>query len=262
MNMQHNNNNRVYNRANSYNYRSNNGVRMGNGVDYWRKGGNKSGMDSSGGKQNYQNFDDCFYADRNRLYYAGNNEFRNERYPSRLRAFNQHAPPKLTAEQKREFGPLPDWEDPADVTKYDYMQFMDTQFNNLITGIINGHFETNGAPLSGLPNLVMAQPAPPIFRPAPPNIMPHLQTPINLAESRPESLSPTEKITIAPTAGSNLISPAEAIGPSGLYVPPDPLNLTTFIVQNGTYSNSNFMQELPFVTLSEATMKDYIRKQV
>ncbi|VDN60589.1 unnamed protein product, partial [Dracunculus medinensis] len=180
-------NNKIMNSSNNSNTQN----RMGNGVDYWRKGGNKS---------------DCFY-----------------RYPSRLRAFNQHAPPKLTAEQKREFGPLPDWEDPADVTKYDYMQFMDTQFNNLITGIINGHFETNGAPLSGLPNLVMAQPAPPIFRPAPPNIMPHLQTPINLAESRPD----------------------------GLYVPPDPLNLTTFIVQNGTYSNSNFMQELPFVTLSE-----------
>lgn len=74
--------------------------------DYWHKNGGERKDDKSQPKAYYQ---------------------RNDRYQARA---NPHAPPKLTAAQRKERGPLPRWEDiEAGDDNFDYMTLMEAQYS-------------------------------------------------------------------------------------------------------------------------------------
>lgn len=57
---------------------------------------------------------------------------RNDRWQARNPNPNPYAPPKLTPQERRERGPLPDWDEVAEVGNddcFDYMEMMENQFS-------------------------------------------------------------------------------------------------------------------------------------
>ncbi|CCD65881.2 La-related protein 1 [Caenorhabditis elegans] len=123
--------------------------------DYWHKNGGERKEDKSQPKAYYQ---------------------RNDRFQARA---NPHAPPKLTAAQRKERGPLPRWEDiEAGDDNFDYMTLMEAQYSQYYGAPQQFEHQLDPHQASILIQQAqqhMASFAP--FRPPMPMLSPHLMSP-------------------------------------------------------------------------------------
>ncbi|KAL6726391.1 hypothetical protein Aduo_008365 [Ancylostoma duodenale] len=185
---------------------------VGTKSDYWHK--NAERRDS----------------DKQRAFYQ-----RNDRYQSR----NPHAPPKLTAAQRKARGPLPDWEEIQDgEDNFDYMNLMDSQYAQYYAMSSIPPFDGVGGMDPQVASMMIQQAQQHMaafgFRPAIPLMQPHI-------------VAPPEPVGVTP-----LLSPQGAVLTAAIG---DSIN--TAIPFAPIYPT-----QPPFVPLNDETLKDCVRKQI
>ncbi|CAJ0579162.1 unnamed protein product, partial [Mesorhabditis spiculigera] len=172
---------------------------------------------------------------------------RNDRYQARP---NLHAPPKLTPEQRRARGPLPEWDEIQEYEPdFDYMQLMDTQYAQYYQLAVPP-FDPNIPPMDPAMATMLIQQAQQHmatfgFRPPLPVIIPPI---VAAPPPMPDGSAPNP--VISPT-GPNMVSP-----PGVPQMHPD-MPLNTNIPYAPVFSSHPVYQPI-----SEQGLKEAVRKQI
>ncbi|KAI1721331.1 la domain-containing protein [Ditylenchus destructor] len=237
------------------NYKSGGGGGMRNsGADYWHKqssGGQSGANFSQDNQQHVKKHDDPQPQTSNGPSGGGNSGNGGERNTKayyqrndRWQARNPHAPPPLTLAQRKARGPLPDWDEVADIgadESFDYMQLMETQYQNWYTvanmqpfdpslGMLDPAYvqqlqlqqQRMAAVMYRQPPFVVTTQPPPISLATagmPHSAEEHPQQAAVVNQSRPDSAASSSLTSTVPPTPTALLSP-NAIASAAHTIPP------------------------------------------
>ncbi|CAJ0941369.1 unnamed protein product, partial [Mesorhabditis belari] len=177
---------------------------------------------------------------------------RNDRFQARP---NVNAPPKLTAEQRRARGPLPDWDEIQEFEPdFDYMNLMDTQYAQYYALSVPQYDPGVGAMDPAVATMMIQQAQQHMaafgFRPPLPMMLPQiLPAPPQLAATHDAS---------RPASVASSSTPAQLISPGG----GGPTSGHDMPLNTAIPFAPMFPSHTSFQPMSEQSLKECVRKQI
>uniref|UniRef100_A0A914C420 La-related protein 1 n=1 Tax=Acrobeloides nanus TaxID=290746 RepID=A0A914C420_9BILA len=215
---------------------------------------------------------------------------RNDRWQARNPNPNPYAPPKLTPQERRERGPLPDWDEVAEVGTddcFDYMEMMENQFSQYFAMTAVPPFDPAMGGMDSklppnFPNYLQQLQSRMALMFRPPFIMPGPPPPSNLTPATNAAIVSHASVdgsrsgSVASLPSPILSTVGVGVIPEGLISPPGhsivlPNTITTIPTPMppgiparspviGAFASS--IPAAPLINIDEYKLKDIVRKQI